>query len=172
MDTTNNEVFNEGQLVTVSSTTPANRVLDFTDTMTEQPVSRKDQKAKIDVYIPVKMVFTKELWESIDTNLQDLHLDLLWPKVQAEPSEGDVFPLEDLEPLCEFRQLRSLKITGMVESYQKYIWQAAWLNPYLKELTLEMALEPNIRKAQDKAWPTIKGGWRLQKLDDIKTSYQ
>jgi hypothetical protein len=80
--------------------------------------------------------------------------------------------LEDLEPLCNFRQLRSLKITGMMESYQKYIWQAVWLNPHLRELTLEMALEPNIRKGHNKAWPTIKGTWRLQKLESIKMSYQ
>lgn len=172
MEDTTDDVRDQGQLVIADSAAPVNRVLDFTDDKIEEPVSRTEQKKKMDVYIPVKVIFTKELWPSIDTNLEELHLDLFWPKVGAEPREGDVFPVEDLEPLCNFRQLRSLKITGMMESYQKYIWQAAWLNPHLKELAMEMALEPNIRKGHDKAWPTIKGGWRLQKLDDIKPSYQ
>lgn len=167
-----NDGLSESQLDTASSSTPANRILDFANDKTEEPVSRPEQKKKLDIYTPVKQVFTKELWQSIDINLEELHLDLFWPKVQAEPRDGDVFPLEDLEPLCNFRQLRSLKITGMMESYQKYIWQAVWRNPHLKELTLEMALEPSIRKDHDKAWPTIKGTWRLQKLDSIKTSYQ
>lgn len=166
------EDFNQSQLVTATSSTPVNRLLDLTDDKTDEPVSRKEQKMKMDAYVPVKMIFTKELWQIIDTNLEELHLDLFWPKLQAEPQDGDVFPLEDLEPLCNFRQLRSLKITGMMESYQKYIWQAVWLNPHLRELTMEMALEPNIRKGHDKAWPTIKGTWRLQELESIKTSYQ
>lgn len=171
-DTTKDDVFNQDQLAITKSAAPVNRVLDFTNEKTGEPVSRREQKKKMDVYIPVKAIFTKELWPSIDTSLKELHLDLFWPKVGAEPREGDVFPVEDLEPLCNFRQLRSLKITGMMESYQKYIWQAVWLNPHLRELALEMALEPNVRKGHDKGWPTIKGGWRLQKLDNIKPSYQ
>ena len=161
----------DGRLLTANSPPTVNNVLGFTDHNTEEPVSCRKKSKKMDVYVPVKMIFRKELWQSIETNLQDLHLDLFWPEVQAEPRAGDLFPLEDLEPLCNLRQLRSLRITGMMESYQKYIWQTVWLNPHLKELMLEMALEPNVRKDHDKAWPTIKGSWQVQKLESIKTSY-
>jgi len=173
-----NGSFTEGQLPAITSSTPANRRLDFTEaagkgsssTLTMEPHREGSKTAP--VYVPTKILFTKELWSTLDNNLQHLHLDLFWPNVEAEPRDGDVFPLEDLEPICNFRRLRSLKLTGMMQSYQKYIWQTAWLCPNLKELALEMALEPCIRSDHDKDWPTIKGMWQMKKLEDIKGNYQ
>ncbi|KAL9107914.1 MAG: hypothetical protein Q9227_007236 [Pyrenula ochraceoflavens] len=63
----------------------------------------------------------------------------------VEEVEDDIFPLEDLKPLCQFRSLRYLQLNGMLQSYQKYIWLTTWLNPNLEELVLEMALKPSIR---------------------------
>ena len=175
---TSDDVFSGGDLGAPSWSKAVNRRLNFTDAITEEPVPPLPQhfdaegKRKMPGYVPTVTMFTKEFWPSFDSNTQHLHLDLFWPGVGSEPRDGDTFPLEDLEPLCNFHQLRSLKITGMLDSYQKYIWQAVWLNPNLKELTLEMALEPSIRRNHDKDWPTIQGSWQLKKLSDVKGSYQ
>ncbi len=180
MDTT--DVLTEGHPVTAlavitNSTTTSNSALEIPEVEDESPGptfyngSHSEQKKKMPAYVPVEVVFTKEFWPTFDHNLQHLHLDLLWPKAGSETRDGEAFPLEDLEPLCEFRQLRSLKLTGMLDSYQKYIWQAAWLNPNLEELALEMCLEPSIRSDHSKDWPTIKGNWRMKRLTDIKSDY-
>ncbi|EEQ92315.2 uncharacterized protein BDCG_07435 [Blastomyces dermatitidis ER-3] len=79
--------------------------------------------------------------------------------------DDDILPVEAIAPLCNFRNLRFLKLAGMSQSYQKYIWQAAWLNPGLETLELEMALEPCIRRAFS-GWPYIKGGWVQQRKPD------
>lgn len=81
-----------------------------------------------------------------------------------------VLPLNELNPLTEFRHLRVLKITGMMRTYQKYIWETVWRNPELTDLWLEMALKPEItlprdtrarccRPAQD--WPVICPDWNM-----------
>ncbi|OGM40418.1 hypothetical protein ABOM_010869 [Aspergillus bombycis] len=77
--------------------------------------------------------------------------------------EQETFPLTSLTPLLHFRHLRALKLTGMMSSYQKYIWQAAWLNPHLEELELGMALAPSLRRNYVTKWPCIRGGWTLRK---------
>lgn len=67
--------------------------------------------------------------------------------------------------LCDFRNLRVLRITGMMQSFQKYIWRAAWLNLNLEELELGMALAPRIRAsvAENRTdWPLIRGGWDFE----------
>ncbi|KLJ06657.1 hypothetical protein EMPG_17856 [Blastomyces silverae] len=78
-----------------------------------------------------------------------------------DDEDDGILPVEAIAPLCNFRNLRFLKLAGMSQSYQKYIWQAAWLNPGLETLELEMALEPCIRRAFS-GWPYIKGGWIQQ----------
>ena len=82
------------------------------------------------------VTFSKELLIQMDHNKHHLEIDLLRPECEA-----DVFPPQDLSPLCLYRELRTLKITGMMRSYQSYIWLAVWLNPRLTDLTLEMAGE-------------------------------
>ncbi|OJD14749.1 hypothetical protein ACJ73_09046 [Blastomyces percursus] len=82
-----------------------------------------------------------------------------------DDDDDDILPVEAIAPLCNFRNLRFLKLAGMSQSYQKYIWQAAWLNPGLETLELEMALEPCIRRAFA-GWPYIKGGWVQQSKPD------
>ncbi|KAJ5212936.1 hypothetical protein N7449_000105 [Penicillium cf. viridicatum] len=69
------------------------------------------------------------------------------------PSEGQ------LRPLCEFRKLRVLRLTGMLKSYQRIIWQAVWLNPQLTTLELEMAVELDIKKPGARGWKPITDGW-------------
>ena len=56
----------------------------------------------------------------------------------AEPRLME-FPSQDLAPLTLFRQLRYLKIEGMMQNYQINIWQCVWLNPHLHTLILSIS---------------------------------
>ncbi|KAL2001418.1 hypothetical protein VTN02DRAFT_1799 [Thermoascus thermophilus] len=110
-------------------------------------------------------------WEYIERGLDTLCLDLFWPiredsqQEEEEDAENDMLDIEDLAPLCSFRRLRVLKLTGMMQSYQKYIWQTAWLNVDLEELDLEMVLEPCIRRNFEGDWPFIKGDWQPRMME-------
>ncbi|KAL4982628.1 hypothetical protein BDW68DRAFT_182370 [Aspergillus falconensis] len=125
------------------------------------------------------------LWAALPKDRHTLGLDVFWPLPSEQPTESDIkasenksktkpqaedkgngkeptiFPIEEMAPLCTFRNLRVLKITGMMQSYQMYIFQAAWLNTNLEELEIGMALPPRLRRGYK--WPYIKGGWRLNK---------
>ena len=106
-----------------------------------------------------QVTFSKDLLIRLDHNINHLEIDLFRPA-----SEAGVFPLQDLSPLCLYRALRTLKVTGMMQSYQPYIWLVVWLNPQLTDLTLEMAGEAEaldvkeIAKAQEyaKYKPTMR----------------
>lgn len=103
------------------------------------------------------------VWSCISRNRRELGLDTFWATDERPAPEGEtILPIESLAPLCEFRNLRVLKLTGMVQSYQKYIWQAAWLNTELEELEVEMILPPRLRRGFMGKWPYIKGGWELR----------
>jgi hypothetical protein len=113
------------------------------------------------------MHFRPNFWTHLERNRSTLNLDLFWPLKpdpahdDEEDEESDVFPLNDMRSLCDFRHLRSLQLNGMLQSYQKYIWQTCWLNPGLEELTLEMALEPGIHDPYSQHWPVIEGDWKM-----------
>ena len=83
-----------------------------------------------------RVTFSKELLIRMDHNKRHLEIDLFRPA-----SEPTVFPLQDLSPLCLYRELRTLKITGMMQNYQSMLWPVVWLNPQLTDLSLEMAGE-------------------------------
>lgn len=94
-----------------------------------------------------------------------------WPSKQSEPerrskeNKRDMLDVDQMAQLCDFRNLRVLRITGMMQSFQKYIWRAAWLNLNLEELELGMALAPRIRAsvAENRTdWPLIRGGWDFE----------
>jgi hypothetical protein len=113
------------------------------------------------------MHFRPNFWRHLERNRSTLNLDLFWP-LKPDPAhdgeedeDSDVFPLNDLRPLCDFRHLQSLQLNGMLRSYQKYIWQTCWLNPRLEELTLEMALEPSIHDPYSEHCPVIEGDWKM-----------
>ena len=125
------------------------------------------------------MHFRPNLWRHLERNRQTLNLDLFWPlrlnkeeaSEEIEAAEADIFPIQELRPLCEFRQLRSLQLNGMLQSYQKYIWQTCWLNPGLEELTLEMALKPSIGSTYSVIWPSIEGNWHMKGEEDCSVEY-
>ncbi|KAJ5757238.1 uncharacterized protein N7511_007420 [Penicillium nucicola] len=81
--------------------------------------------------------------------------------MDVEEKDDGILAIVELKPLCEFRNLRSLKLTGMLRSYQTYIWQAVWLNTKLETLDLGMALEPDIFSAPSTQWKQIKTGWKM-----------
>ncbi|KAJ6084622.1 hypothetical protein N7486_011422 [Penicillium sp. IBT 16267x] len=101
-------------------------------------------------------------WSLLSRTRERLGLDLFWPSHFDRDEDAATRTHTELKPLCEFRNLRSLKIIGMMQSYQSYIWRAVWLNPELDELELEVVLEPEIvnRIFQDK-WTDIKEGWAI-----------
>lgn len=103
-------------------------------------------------------------WNCLPRDMQAIGIDVFWPVKNNQVGMSDrreVLHIEELAPLCQFRCLRVLKLTGMLQSYQKYIWQAAWLNTELEELELGMALAPRIRRNYQGKWPFIKGGWTM-----------
>ena len=113
------------------------------------------------------MHFRPNFWRHLERNRSTLNLDLFWPLKpdpaydDEEDEESDIFPLNDMRPLCDFHHLRSLQLNGMLQSYQKYIWQTCWLNPGLEELTLEMALEPSIHDPYSQHYTVIEGDWKM-----------
>ena len=120
-------------------------------------------------------------WDTILKDRRVLGLDVFWSIDLSQESDDDDHndddnvddtskqraptkpPVEELAPLCLFRNLRVLKLTGMMHSYQKYIWQAAWLNTNLEELELDMALPPRYSRTAVYKWPYMKGGWQMSK---------
>lgn len=102
-------------------------------------------------------------WSNLPRIKRALGLDLFWPWPPDSRDSGyDCLGLAELKPLCDFRSLRSLKIVGMMQSYQSYIWQAAWLNLDLDELELGMALEPDVvNRIYETRWRVIDEGWTL-----------
>lgn len=126
--------------------------------------------------------FRPHLWRYLEPTRDTLNLDLFWPQKlddlneQEEDEtdriqyEGNIFPMDGLLPLCGFRNLRSLRLSGMLQSYQIHIWRTCWLNPGLEELVLEMALEPTINEL-NRPWMFIRGSWRTRTISEACTDY-
>ena len=123
------------------------------------------------------MHFRPRTWKHVQKDREELNIDLFWPIKDDEENEDsdaehdDIFPLEALQPLCQFRSLKSLKLSGMLQSYQKYIWQTCWLNPDLEDLTLEMALAPELVEGYDTAWSAIDNEWTMMSEDETAAQY-
>jgi hypothetical protein len=123
------------------------------------------------------MHFRPNLWRHLERDRSTLNLDLFWPLKpgtahdDSEDEEFDVFPLDDMRPLCDFHHLRSLQLNGMLRSYQKYIWRTCWLNPALEELTLEMALEPTMHDPYRQHCPVIEGDWKMTREGEGSMEY-
>ncbi|OGE49797.1 hypothetical protein PENARI_c019G02721 [Penicillium arizonense] len=99
-------------------------------------------------------------WGKLPRSKATLGLDL-FSSIEEDKKDDGILAIIELKPLCEFRNLRSLKLTGMLRSYQVYIWQAVWQNPNLGALHLAMALEPGILSIQSTEWKQIKTGWKM-----------
>ena len=106
-----------------------------------------------------------DAWDEIPNRKPTLGLDLFRPQSDDDDGVGfDCLDVSELAPLLEFRRLRSLKLTGMLQSYQSVIWQVVWLNPDLQELELGMALEPEIvNKVYKSRWKVINDKWVMDK---------
>ena len=109
---------------------------------------------------PIQFFRGGQSWAELPRSKATLGLDLFSSIVEEEKDDG-ILAIIELKPLCGFRNLRSLKLTGMLRSYQMYIWQAVWLNPNLETLDLAMALEPSILSTQSTEWKEMKTGWNM-----------
>jgi hypothetical protein len=109
---------------------------------------------------PIQFFRSGPSWAELPRSKATLGLDL-FSSIDEEKKDDGILAIVELKPLCEFRNLRSLKLTGMLRSYQMYIWQAVWLNPNLETLDLAMALEPSILSTLSTEWKQIKTGWKM-----------
>ena len=94
--------------------------------------------------------YTKEQLLALGANTAEIRIDVFKPDV----AEGVVLWTE-LAPLSMFKNLHTLVITGMVQSYQRIIWEVVWLNSQLEKLVLVMAEEPTVLQPQ---WAKIQRG--------------
>ncbi|KAL4924711.1 uncharacterized protein BDV17DRAFT_284525 [Aspergillus undulatus] len=160
---------------TPDQATPANPLMEFRGGMLWTALPKDRRTLGFDVFWPVPLPAyktTDERATETDRKSENKGSREENDKQQDEAEEEEdpaIFPLDNMAPLCMFRNLRVLKITGMMQSYQMYIFQAAWLNPNLEELELGMALPPRLRRAYK--WPYIKGGWRLDKTTYAEPVY-
>ncbi|KAL4736800.1 hypothetical protein BDV11DRAFT_172582 [Aspergillus similis] len=177
-----NEIETELDELDIKSNEPSNAI----------PVFTPDQATPAN---PLMEFRGGALWAALPKDRRTLGLDVFWSVPSEQPTETDinvseekhktgppaeggnkhddekpsVLPIDEMAPLCTFRNLRILKITGMMQSYQMYIFQAAWLNTNLEELEIGMALQPRLRRGYK--WPYIKGGWRLNKTTYAEPVY-
>ncbi|KAL4882391.1 hypothetical protein BJY04DRAFT_217306 [Aspergillus karnatakaensis] len=143
---------------TPDQATPANPLMEFRGGALWNALPRDRRTLGIDVFWPISFVEENEQKDVQNINTSTTNKPTTSPTEEEEPT---IFPFDEMAPLCTFRNLRSLKVTGMMQSYQLYIFMAAWLNTNLEELEIGMALPPRLRRGYK--WPYIKGGWRLDK---------
>ncbi|GAB1198600.1 hypothetical protein APSETT444_007926 [Aspergillus pseudonomiae] len=143
--------------------TPANPILEFRGGDTWDLLARDRKSLGLDLFWPIEFP-NPALDSGYPIKATSTASQPQEPKGKDKDEQGpETFPLTSLTPLLHFRHLRALKLTGMMRSYQKSIWQAAWLNPHLEELELSMALAPSLRRRYVTRWPCIRGGWTLPK---------
>ncbi|BCS23215.1 uncharacterized protein APUU_31440A [Aspergillus puulaauensis] len=139
--------------------TPTNLLMEFRGGALWAAIPRNRRVLGLDVFWPVQTDNLMHETEKAGTGNQN-RIDAFEGEEDGEPA---IFPISGMAPLCMFRNLRILKLTGMMQSYQMYIFQAAWLNTDLEELEIEMALAPRLRRGYK--WPFMKGDWRLDKAN-------
>lgn len=110
-------------------------------------------------------------WTRIDKSCRILELDLFCPHEPENPVSSHILELQDMAPLSSFRNLRSLKLTGMLQSYQKHIWRTVWMNPQLEDLELDMALEPALHDEVRSSWFSIHGDWETMVEEKTLATY-
>ncbi|KAJ5128255.1 hypothetical protein N7448_001972 [Penicillium atrosanguineum] len=110
-------------------------------------------------------------WLSLPRDKSKLGLDLFSSCAQGQENIN-CLDLMELKPLCQFRGLRSLKLFGMMQSYQTYIWQTAWLNLGLDELELGMVLKPEILSVtHGRQWSLVEEGWSMNEKQTADPVY-
>ena len=115
------------------------------------------------------------LWQLLESYRKVLSVDLFWPDdlardkgrdnehdlARTDSEHSTIFPYDGLKPLLAFRNLHTLVLNGMQQSYQRLIWATCWLNPNLTTVSLEMALEPLINISSDVRHRKIDSTWSL-----------
>lgn len=88
--------------------------------------------------------------------------ETLWIDMWQHFAPGKtVVPLDEqyLSCLTSFKNLRCLRVSGMLKSYQKKLFQAIWQMEHLEDLQLRMAEEPRISPEAELAFCPIEQGW-------------
>lgn len=120
-----------------------------------------------------ELPFVKEIWPSLPVEtLTTLSINMYRTGLRSGSYQDDLLPRRGLYPLRRFVNLRELSLSGMVDSYQKMIWEAVWSIPGLKKLELKMVLEPILRRKHVHEWPFIEDEWRPRDLDDVMKRYR
>ncbi|KUL83728.1 hypothetical protein ZTR_07468 [Talaromyces verruculosus] len=94
--------------------------------------------------------------------------ETLWIDLWQHFAPGKkVVPLDDqyLSCLTSFKNLRCLKVSGMLKSYQKKLFQAIWQMERLEDLQLRMAEEPRLSPEAELRFHPIEEGWSPQTKD-------
>lgn len=88
--------------------------------------------------------------------------ETLWIDMWQHFAPGKkVVPLDEqyLSCLTAFMNLRCLRVSGMLKSYQKQLFRAIWKMERLQDLQLRMAEEPRILPEAELPWLHIEQGW-------------
>jgi hypothetical protein len=91
--------------------------------------------------------------------------ETLWIDMWQHFAPGKkVVPLDAqyLSCLTAFMNLRCLRVSGMLKSYQKQLFRAIWKMERLQDLQLRMAEEPRILPEAELPWLPIEHGWSPQ----------
>ncbi|KAJ5209910.1 hypothetical protein N7472_000049 [Penicillium cf. griseofulvum] len=118
-----------------------------------------DQEVMMEVAAPKAAKLIDKAMDAIYETATD---DQATDHSTKKPEDGiiiTILSVEQMRPLTEFRNLRELKLTGMMKSYQPIIWQTVWMNPQLTTLELEMAVGLEIKPLGPSGWKPIKNGW-------------
>lgn len=94
--------------------------------------------------------------------------ETLWIDMWQHFAPGKtVVPLDEqyLSCLTSFINLRCLRVSGMLKSYQKKLFQAIWKMEHLQDLRLRMAEEPRISPTAELRFRPIEQGWSPQTKD-------
>ncbi|KAI9882448.1 MAG: hypothetical protein M1823_005798, partial [Watsoniomyces obsoletus] len=115
-----------------------------------------------------ELPFSPAVWITVNPEtLRSLELDLARPGLRPDDEPASAFSSRGLSELHSLRNLRSLIISGMQQSYQRPIWEGVWCMPFLETLDLRMALEPALRRGISDHWPYIKGSWRMRDPQEV-----
>ncbi|KAK7553720.1 hypothetical protein IWX49DRAFT_615883 [Phyllosticta citricarpa] len=108
--------------------------------------------------------FSKEIWPVVNPDITQLSLNVFVPDAEDRDDDAphpEYFTHDDMKHLTVFRNLNSLCVYGMTESFQSILWETVWRNTHLHTLELGMLLHPITRTEDGSPFPRIGKHWKL-----------